>query len=189
MTPISSATNDEASDAPIEQTARIEHHARTLDRNILLTYMADAKAAPILALHATLAAIAVSQTQDVRALVGPGGIAGVAAGFVLLAYTVASVASFLLSMLVYMPRAPHPGARARHGHSLVYFDDIQATPLPEFRERSRGVAASELEDDLIRQAHTVAVIATRKMRLVQQSFVVSGGALAAWLVLMVWSRA
>jgi len=171
---------------PVE---RIEHHTRTLDRNILLTYMADAKAAPILALHATLAAIAVSQTPEVRRLLERDGAAGLAAGLLLALYALTSAGSFVLSMLVYMPRAPHPGARARHGHSLVYFDDIQATPADEFLERSRTVRPADLEDDVLRQVHTVAAIAARKMRFVQHSFLASGATLAAWLVLMVWARA
>ena len=171
---------------PVE---RNEHPPRPPDRNILLTYMADAKAAPILALHATLAAIAVSQTPEVRRLLERDGAAGLAAGLLLALYALTSAGSFVLSMLVYMPRAPHPGARARHGHSLVYFDDIQATPADEFLERSRTVRPADLEDDVLRQVHTVAAIAARKMRFVQHSFLASGATLAAWLVLMVWARA
>ena len=187
MTP--SPLRGDPHDDRIPPVERIEHHTRTLDRNILLTYMADAKAAPVLALHATLAAIAVSQTAEVRRLVDRGGPTTLAAGLLLALYVLTSAGSFLLSMFVYMPRAPHPGARARHGHSLVYFDDIPATPLDEFRERSRTTGATELEEDILRQVHTVAGIAARKMRLVQHSLLASGGAIAAWLVLMVWARA
>ena len=91
MTP--SPLRGDPHDDRIPPVERIEHHTRTLDRNILLTYMADAKAAPVLALHATLAAIAVSQTAEVRRLVDRGGPTTVAAGLLLALYVLTSAGS------------------------------------------------------------------------------------------------
>src|SRR5690348_16607287 len=83
-----------------EQWQRIEHHTRTLDRAIRITQMADAKVAPVLALHVSLAAIAVTQGGDIGRLlqgIGHTPAARMAAwGFLAVYAAAALVASFFV---------------------------------------------------------------------------------------------
>src|SRR5262249_15479159 len=122
-----------------EQWQRIEHHTRTLDRAIRITQMADAKVAPVLALHVSLAAIAVTQGGGIGRLlqgVGHTFAATWVAWMLLIVYVVAALVASFFVIVVYVPTAPRRGAARTHMNSLFYFDDIQDMPVEEFEYRS-----------------------------------------------------
>jgi hypothetical protein len=175
-----------------EQWQRIEHHTRTLDRAVRITQMADAKVAPVLALHVSLAAIAVTQASDLGHLLrGEGHATAVmVAGWVLLvAYAVASLVASFFVVVVYVPTAPKRGAARTHLHSIFYFDDIQAMPVDEFERRSIHMDIDVAERDVIRQAHTVSRIASEKLIGVQHAYLWSALALLAWILMILLARA
>ena len=170
---------------------RIEHHTRTLDRAIQLTFIADAKAAPVLALQATLAAVTVSQIGSLGELFDGSNhsAGGVALAWVLLAGYVATAAvAWVLASLVFVPRAPRRNATPPESRSRVYFDDIRATPAADFRERGKLIHEEELEDDLLTQVHVVSTIAGVKFAQVQRAFIASAASLVFWLTLLIWAR-
>ncbi len=170
---------------------RIEHHTRTLDRAIRITQMADAKVAPVLALHVSLAAVTVTQATGLGSLLSgdsSGSIWALAGWVLLIAYVVNSlVASFFVAQ-VYVPTAPRRGIARTHTNSLFYFDDIQAMSGDEFEHRSIDLDIELAERDVIRQAHTVSTIASNKLIGVQRAFLYSAIALLAWLPLIVFQR-
>lgn len=185
---LESALDGVLGDEPLDLVRRIEHHTRTLDRNVRLTQMADAKAAPVLALQASLAAVAATQVNEIMTLFGDGRVLSAFSFLLLVVYVIGGAGGWMQAALVYLPRAPKPGLRARHGTSIVYFDDIQAMSFDEFAERSRHMRATELEIDLLRQVHVVAGIAAEKMRRVQLAFMASGIALSGWIALILLAR-
>lgn len=170
------------------QWQRIEHHTRTLDRAVRMTQMADGKVAPVLALHASLAAITVSQSTGMGSLLTGSDtrlIETLIGWALLLTYVGASLMAFRQVALIYIPTAPHRGRRLEFGHSVFYFDDIQHMPPDEFERRSVTATMDELERDVIRQTHVVASVASRKLAGVQQAYVFSGLTLGAWMPLVV----
>ena len=176
---------------PPTQWQRIEHHSRTLDRAIRITQMADAKVAPVLALHVSLAAVSVTQSSGLGNLLFADrhSPAMAALGWLLLtAYGLASATAAFYVTAVYVPTAPRRGASRTHEHSLFYFDDIQAMPIAEFEERSLEFDIEVAERDVIRQAHTVSKIASDKLLGVQRAYLFSAATLLAWLPLMVLQR-
>lgn len=176
---------------PPTQWQRIEHHSRTLDRAIRITQMADAKVAPVLALHVSLAAVTVTQSSGLGDLLFADGhsAAMAAAGWLLLAlYAVASAIAAFYVTVVYVPTAPRRGAARTHENSLFYFDDIQAMAIDDFEQRSIDLDIELAERDVIRQAHTVSKIASDKLLGVQRAYMFSAATLLAWMPLAVLQR-
>lgn len=164
---------------------RIEHHTRTLDRAVRMTQLADGKVAPILALHASLAAVTVTQSSGIGALLTADGHApgmAVLAWALLVLYAVSSLVATWHVARVYVPTAPNERA---HGDSVFYFDDIRAMGMARYQERSRTATWDELEDDVLNQTFVVCSVASRKLRGVQRAYIFSALALAAWLPLIV----
>ncbi|HEY7269869.1 MAG TPA: Pycsar system effector family protein [Dehalococcoidia bacterium] len=169
------------------QWQRIEHHTRTLDRSIRMTQMSDAKVAPVLALHVSLAAVTVTQASGLgQILRGQGhSPAATAAAWILLAlYGAASLLAAFNVIVVYVPTAPRRGIARTHTHSLFYFDDIQALSAAEFEALSVELDLDLAERDVIHQAHTVSRIATEKMQGVQRAYLFSALTLMAWIPLI-----
>jgi len=167
------------------QWQRIEHHTRTLDRAVRMTQLADGKVAPILALHASLAAVTVTQSAGVGALLtADGHTVGIAAlAWALFAlYAACSLAATWHVARVYVPTAP---SERQHGSSLFYFDDIRAMGLERFQALSRAVNWESLERDVLNQTFVVCAVASRKLRGVQRAYLFSALVLAAWLPLIV----
>lgn len=176
---------------PPEQWERIEHHTRTLDRAIHMTEMADAKVAPVLALHVSLAAVTVTQSTGLGELLRASGYTvpqAVAGWLLLVVYAVASLIATFYVAVVYVPTAPRRRTKRTHTNSLFYFDDIQAMPVGEFEQRSIEIDLDLLERDVIHQAHAVSKIATGKLRGVQRAYFYSALTLLAWMPLTVIER-
>jgi len=153
--------------------------------------MSDAKVAPVLALHVSLAAIAVTQGGDIGRLlqgIGHATAAMVAAWALLVVYVVAALVASFFVVVVYVPTAPRRGAARTHMNSLFYFDDIQAMPVDEFEYRSMRMDLDVAERDVIRQAHTVSRIASDKLIGVQRAYAFSALALLAWMILVLQAQ-
>lgn len=185
-------TIDEAVPEVLSQWHRIEHATRTLDRAVRMTQMADAKVAPVLALHATLAAVTVSQSAGLGDVLTADSVAvwrTAAAWGTLAAYIALSLLAFRQVAIVYIPTAPVRGRRKHHGHSLFYFDDIQSMDYIEFAARSKTVDLDALEEDVLHQVHVVSSISASKLGRVQTAYTFSGLTLISWMVFMVVTRA
>ena len=170
---------------------RIEHHTRTLDRAIQLTFIADAKAAPVLALQATLAAVTVSQLSPILDLLSPGqhgALAAAGAWLLFAAYAGTALVALVLASLVFLPRTGRAQPVPAERRSLVYFEDIRSLGEPEFRRRSKLLREEELEDDLLTQVYAVSGIAAAKFSHVMSAYLTSAAGLSLWLTLMVWAR-
>jgi len=173
------------------QWQRIEHHTRTLDRAIRITQMADAKVAPVLALHVSLAAIAVTQANNLgRLLRGDGHqtVVMAAAWVLLIAYAAASLVASMFVVVVYVPTAPKRGRARMHYNSIFYFDDVQAMSIEQFQDRSVRMDIDLAERDVIGQAYTVSRLASQKLIGVRQAYLFSAVALLAWMLLIVAAR-
>lgn len=153
--------------------------------------MSDAKVAPVLALHVSLAAVAVTQGSEVGRLLRGEGHAAFAtmAGWVLLGlYMVTALVASFFVVVVYVPTAPKRGAARTHMNSLFYFDDIQAMTADDFEHRSIHMDIDVAERDVIRQAHTVSRIASEKLIGVQRAYLFSAIALFAWMLLILLAQ-
>ena len=182
---------NESGGEQLSQWHRIEHATRTLDRAVRMTQMADAKVAPVLALHATLAAVTVSQSAGLGDVLSADGVEmwrTVVAWVTLAAYIALSLLAFRQVAIVYIPTAPVRGKRKTHGHSLFYFDDIQAMDFVEFASRSRSVDLDALEEDVLHQVHVVSSISASKLGRVQTAYTFSGLTLISWMIFMVVTR-
>ncbi|MBI2766677.1 MAG: hypothetical protein HYX53_12315 [Chloroflexi bacterium] len=172
---------------------RIDQYAKALDRAVQLTQIADAKAAPVLALQATLAAVTVSQSSAVGQLLDAGQHSGfviVLAAVLLLAYAGTGIFAGVLGVLVYLPRAPRPGQAGRsEPASLIYFDDIRRMPRDLFLQRASQQEFAAFERDIMTQVHTVSGVAALKMGYVRAALLATIVTFAAWLPLIAWAQA
>src|SRR5262245_61897444 len=110
---------EESHVATLSRTYRIDGHLSNLDRMIRLTALADTKAAPLLAVNATIAAVSVTQIGNLQDLLDNGNAAQVASVWVLAAvYVFFALLSAMFSVRVFLPN-DKPG----HG-STLYFADI-----------------------------------------------------------------
>ncbi|MFN0095662.1 MAG: Pycsar system effector family protein [Dehalococcoidia bacterium] len=168
------------------QVLRIEHHTRTLERAIQMTWVADAKVSPVLALQASLAAVTVTATSLGPVLRGASvtGAHSAAAWLFLVVYALTSLAGTVIAGSVYFP-----ARSSQRGRSLLYFHDVQRRAFNEYRDASIHLELDAAEDDALRQAYAVATIAERKVRDVRRAFLLSGVTVAAWLPLVILARA
>ena len=175
----------------LDQRTRIDLHNRSLDRAVWMTQMADGKAAPILALHVSLAAVTVTQMGslgDVLTGGGPGAVAAAVAWPAFAVYAVCSLLAVVQAMLVYLPagRRVQPLGKVP---SVIYFDDIQSVGRGEFIGRAMGLSFDLTEVDVLEQVHAVSTLASAKFAGVRRAFVMSAIALAAWLFLIAVAHA
>lgn len=163
---------------------RIKFHIATLDRVIGFTRVADAKAAPLLALQASLVAILLGTMPQVRELLTGGRHEWqtYAAWPFAALYGLMASASWLLAARVYIPRTPRdPG-------SLLYFEEIRRVPVIEMKSQLLGLDDVAWEDQLLRQIAAISTIASEKFSWVRWSFITGTASLVGWIVLMVWVR-
>lgn len=171
-----------------EPAALIERnkvHATTLERVIAFTRVADAKAAPLIALQTALAGLLLGQTKQVVALCAdtsrhltPHFVAGLVG-----IYVFSAVASWIYAARVYVPLTPPAGG------SLIYFEDIRAMARADFKARSASLGPTALEEALLDQIFRVSEIASRKFGWVRTSFQMGALAVFTWAVLLGWAIA
>ena len=163
----------------VEVTDRASDYLRSLDRMIRLTGLADSKAAPLLAVQATLLAVTATQLDKVADLLRDGTAAEVGAVFVLGAvYLICTMISASMTLRVFLPKDA-PGQ-----NSMLFFADIADMTLHDFVTRSMTMSDEELERDALEQTHAVARLVALKLQLVRRALIVLVVALAAWLGLM-----
>lgn len=158
--------------------------SEALERVIGFTRVADAKAAPLLALQASLAGLALGDVQGLKGVLSQGW-ADLESYFVwpaFVTYVLAAAASWGLAALVYVPRTP------RDEGSLLYFEEIRRKTLPMFCKELNELDDEQLERQYLRQIHAVSRIASRKFNWVRWSFITGTLALVAWATVMAWAR-
>jgi hypothetical protein len=115
------------------------------------------------------------------------------AGLLIAAYVAMALIAVILGIFVYLPRAPRTSLVHHHEGapptSLVYFDDIRRISLDEYRQRTIDISARDLEQDILRQVHTVSGVAAVKMGYVRYALLSTIGAFLAWLPLIAWAQA
>lgn len=167
----------------MNREVRLKSHYESLSRAIGFTQLADAKAAPVVAVQIALAGtLAARSDRLASALVGTAwGAAEVVLAFGLVSYVSFLVASATWAASVYIPRTP------RTGGSLIYFEDIGQMSLGAFKEESTTVGPETIESQLIEQVHTVSRIASTKMRRVRWAYYLSIPSVLLWIALLGWT--
>lgn len=161
---------------------RLNSHYESLSRSIAFTRMADAKAAPVLALQIAILGVLAAQIEKlIPALYAdPWRFINTVLWVVLIAYLVFMGTAVVMAALVYMPMHP------RTGQSLIYFEDIAAMRSEGFVKRSKEMSSDMIEEQLLSQIHIVSQIASVKMRRVRRAFWLSGPSLFLGLILLAW---
>lgn len=162
---------------PLDQTGRVASHAATLDRLVFLTQLADGKTAPLLALHATIAAVTLASSNDISDLFS-SGVKGTAVGLLIAAYALSTVAVLVLALQVYFP------VLRQTGHSHTFFEDIRLMSRDDFVRQSLELSGDALERELLDQVHASSGIVSQKFRQLRVAFRLSAITLAAWVPLM-----
>lgn len=163
---------------PLDTAGRVASHGSTLDRLVFLTQLADGKTAPLLALHATMAAVTLASSNNIGDLFSsPLASAGV--GALMTAYTLSTLAVTALAMTVYFP------VTRTTGHSHTFFEDIRRMDRADFVKQSLGLSGEALERELLDQVHASSGILSEKFRQLRLAFKLSAATLAAWVPLMV----
>jgi hypothetical protein len=173
------STTADDDETTLEVTDRASDYLTTLDRMVNLTFIADAKAAPILAAHATVAAVTTTQLDELVSLMRDGSLAAqIGVAILATAYLVCAIVSVVLTLRVFMPQGS-----AGQG-SLLYFADIANMGQKDFVARSLASSADDLARDALEQTYVVAGIAASKFRRVRLALLLMIGAAVAWLALM-----
>lgn len=166
---------------PMSAPERVALHNSTLERILYLTQLADAKAAPVLALHAGLAGVTIATVDRFEPLMHERAwLVALAIGLMVL-YTASAAGASFLTLLIYYP-AVRPTRK-----SLTFFADIRELSPAEFAARSRGTSFEDVEADLLSQVHISSEIIGEKFDQLKWAFTLSGLSLAAWVPLMVWA--
>ena len=153
---------------------RLRSHYESLSRAISFTRVADAKAAPVLALHIALLGTLATQAERLLAF------ESATLTTLLFLYAALVLLSMFLGANVYIPRHP------RSDGSLIYFEDIASLPIESFIQRAKEVDLDCIERQLLEQIHAVSSIASVKMRRVRWAYYVSGPSVVLWVVLFGW---
>ena len=162
---------------------RLRSHYESLSRAIGFTRTADRKAAPALALQVALVGTVAARFERLAPILGkePWGVESVVLVGLLALYTTLVIGVFALAGSVYLPRNP------RTGRSLIYFEDIAATPLVSFQKQAQQMDSIATERQLLEQIHAVSGIASAKMRRVRWAYYLSLPSLICWVILFGWS--
>ena len=157
-------------------------HYESLTRAIGFTRVADAKAAPGLALQVALAGTIAARMEGLWLILTepPFGAQAIALATLLTIYAALLIVSMTFAACVYIPRNP------KTGRSLIYFEDIAAMSFKDFEERVVQMNVADIERQLIDQIHVVSGIASTKMRFVRWSYWAGGPSVLLWVVLLVW---
>ena len=120
----------------------------------MLTQLADGKAAPLLALQATVAAVTLSLLGDFETVFDPdnGALAVTGALLLLATYAASSVIVLALTLAVYFPIVK------RGSGSVFFFEDVRHTEWEEYRERAGTLSLEGAEDEILRQMHRASKI-------------------------------
>lgn len=161
---------------------RLKSHYESLARAIGFTRVADAKAAPVVALQAALVGTLAARADKLQGLLieDEWGLEWLLLIAVIVLYVLSLGVAVFLAIRVYMPVSP------RTGRSFIYFEDIAAKDFEAFEAGARAARSATIEHQLLDQVHRVSTIASLKMKWVRQalwSTVASGG---LWLVLLAW---
>ncbi len=161
---------------------RLKSHYESLARVIWFIRLADAKAAPVLVLQVALVGTLVARIDKLQSIAFGENGNGEQAALIFIAalYVLLVLAAGGMAAWVYKPR------HGKTGSSLIYFEDIAANSLDDFRRKAKVVSEEDIEDQLLQQIHTVSQIASSKMRKVDCAFVLSGLTVVLWLVLLGW---
>jgi Pycsar effector protein len=155
---------------------RIDGHLAGLDRMIRLTALSDTKAAPIVAVNATIAAVSVTQVGNLQNLLKDAQTVQVVSVWALVAvYLLFASISVVTAVRIFLPR-DKPGRR-----SVLYFADVARMPLEEFIVSSTMQTAEDLERDALEQQHAVALVVAGKFERVRLAFITMLAAIAAWI--------
>ena len=153
---------------------RLRSHYESLSRAISFTRVADAKAAPVLALHIALLGTLATRAEGLLS------IESAILTVLLVFYAALVLSAIFLAANVYMPRHP------RSNGSLIYFEDIASLPVESFIQRAKQVDLDFIECQLLEQTHAVSRIASLKMQRVRWAYYVSGPSVVLWVVLFGW---
>jgi Family of unknown function (DUF5706) len=164
--------NEEQSSA---QTWRREVLTELLNRNILLTEFADAKAGALLVFAVIIIGGVIEPVVDaavevvgaIRSDPSPQTIGTAAAMCLLTAWTTWYAGRVVMTTIqTVTPQMRPPDATT---DNLLFFDDIAVTPRQEWLSKIERASSGELENDLAEQAHTVARIADDKHRKIRRA--------------------
>ena len=161
---------------------RLKSHYESLSRAIGFIRLADAKAAPALALQIALVGTLAARFERYSPLFfeEAWGTESVALGALMGLYALLFVSVVAIAASVYVPRNP------RTGGSLIYFEDIGAMPFESFRVQASGTTPEKIECQLLHQIHRVSRIVSSKMRRVQWAYSLSVPSVLLWLILLAW---
>ena len=164
---------------------RLQSHYQSLERAIDFTKAADAKAAPVVILHVALIGALAFRAAPLFDALKPFSweTAQVALVIVMLFYTGLSLGAIVVAGRVFLPKTPQTGK------SLIYFQDIAAMCEVCFQSKSKELNADTMEEQLLQQIFAVSQIASHKMKRVKCALILSGFAVASWVVLLIWGIA
>ena len=161
---------------------RLRSHYESLSRVIRFTRIADAKAAPVLALQVALLGALATRLAELYSIVASGSwdleraaVIGVTIIYIALLALVIGLAA-----RVYMPM------NAKTGDSLIFFEDIAAMEWEDFQLAARNMSHDLIERQLLHQIYVVSGVASVKMRRVRWAIIMSLPAILAWFVLLAW---
>ncbi len=169
---------------PMHASDRVTVHLATLERAVFLTQLADAKAAPLIALHGAIAGATIAGLDRYLRLLDRdvhSPFAVLLAGTLLAVYTLSAITVAVLTLAVYYP-VVRPS-----GRSLTFFADIRGMEASEFAASSRMQTFEQLEEDLLGQVHAVSHIVAEKFDQLRWGFLLSGLGLAVWIPLTIWA--
>jgi hypothetical protein len=168
------------------KAARIQVYSAALDRLGNLMLLADGKAAPVLALHVTLAAVTIAGEGRIGRLfdLDDHAAMAVAVSVALLAtYVVSALAVTALVIAIYFPVIQPTG------HSHTFFEDIRRMQRDEYVAQSEVMSEEALERELLEQVHGASGILSTKFLQLRWAYSLSAISLMSWVPLMAWANA
>lgn len=162
---------------------RLRSHYESLQRAIRFVRLADAKAAPVIALQVALVGTLAARFDRLQPIVlqSQWDAERISLIVVIGLYLVCLIAVIWSAASVYIPRNPTTGSE-----SLIYFEDIAAMPRERFVQRAGRLTPNEIERQLLDQIYRVSEVVSVKMRRSRCALVLSAPASVLWLVLLVW---
>ena len=162
---------------------RLTSHYQLLSRTIDFTKAADAKAAPIVALHIALVGALTFRSVQLFSVLGqcPWDFERISLTAVSFLYVCVSICAIFVAGRVFFPKTP------RNGSSLIYFEDIASMDFDEYQDRSENLNPHTIENELLQQTFQVSMIVSGKMRLVKLALGLSAVAVLFWISLMLYS--
>lgn len=162
---------------------RLRSHYESLQRVIRFVRLADAKAAPVIALQVALAGTLAARFDRLQPIVmqSQWDFERIALIVVIGLYLVCLVSVIWFAALVYIPRNPTTG-----NWSLMYFEDVAAMSSERFSERSMRLTPEEIEKQLLDQIHRISEVVSAKMSRVRLALILSAPAGLLWLGLLTW---